>query len=426
MLEENNRDASWAKCEALRHEINILIEKEEIYWKQRSCISWLCEGDRNTKFFHAKASTRKKNLIVSLKEMDGTMIKLQSNIERVIIQHFSTLFQSSNPNAIEEVVAHIPRVVTKEMNDWLMRDFHPEEVRFSLFHMHPSKAPSLDGMTAFFFQKFWHIVGADVTNAVLSCLNSGIILRNINNTHIALIPKTKDPKLIIQYHPISLCNVLYKIISKMLVNRLKLILPNLISDTQSPFILGRLITDNILVAYETLHSMKKKRWGKIGQVAIKLDMSKTYDRVEWGYLKRVMEKMGFHAKWVQLIMACITTAHFSVLVNGKPTGYILPSKGLRQGDPLSPYLFLFCAEGLTMLLRKAETDGIIKGVVASRGGPCISHLLFADDSLLFCRASVEECQQVISLLNLYEDASGQKVNTDKTSLFFSSNIGFET
>ena len=129
--------------------------------------------------------------------------------------------------------------------------------------------------------------------------------------------------------------------------------------------------------------MKKKRWGKIGQVAIKLDISKAYDRVEWGYLKRVMEKMGFHAKWVKLIMACITTAHFSVLVNGNLTGYILPSRGLRQGDPLSPYLFLFCAEGLTMLLRKAETDGIIRGVATSRGGPCISHLLFADDSLYF-------------------------------------------
>ena len=136
--------------------------------------------------------------------------------------------------------------------------------------------------------------------------------------------------------------------------------------------------------------------------------------------------MRFHAKWVQLIMACITTAHFSVLVNGKPTGYILPSRGLRQGDPLSPYLFLFCAEGLTALLRMAKTDGIIRGVAASRGGPCISHLLFADDSLLFCCASVEECQQVISLLNLYEDASGQKVNIDKTSLFFSSNTSFET
>ena len=96
-----------------------------------------------------------------------------------------------------------------------------------------------------------------------------------------------------------------------------------------------------------------------------------------------MEKMGFYAKWVQLIMACITTAHFSVLVNGNPTGYILPSRGLRQGDLLSPYLFLFCAERLTALLRKEKTDGIIRGVAASRGGPCISHLLFADDSLYF-------------------------------------------
>ena len=127
------------------------------------------------------STKRKKNLIVSLKEMDGIVIEQQSDIERVIIQNFSTLFQSSNLNAIEEVVSHIPRVVTEEMNDWLVRDFHPENVRFALFHMHPSKAPGPDNMTAFFFQNFWHKVGADVINVVLSCLNSGIILRNINN-----------------------------------------------------------------------------------------------------------------------------------------------------------------------------------------------------------------------------------------------------
>ena len=120
-------------------------------------------------------------------------------------------------------------------------------------------------------------------------------------------------------------------------------------------------------------------------------MSKAYDQVEWGYLQRVIEKMGFHAKLVQLIMACITTAHFSVLVNGNSTGYILPSRGLRQGDPLAPYLFMFCAKGFIALLRKAKTDGIISGVATSRCGPCISHLLFADDILLFCLASVEEC-----------------------------------
>ena len=155
-------------------------------------------------------------------------------------------------------------------------------------------------------------------------------------------------------------------------------------------------------------------------------MSKVYDRVEWDYLKRVMEKMGFHAKWVQLIMACITTAQFCVLVNDNLTGYILPSRGLRQGYPLSPSLFLFCVEGLIALVRKAETNGLVRGVAASKGGPCISHLLVADDSLLFCRALVEECQQVNSLLNLYKAASGQKINANKTSLFFSSNTRLET
>ena len=132
MFEENNRDASWAECEALRHEINILIEKEEIYWKQRSRISWLREDDHNTKFFHAKASARREKKLNCLAKGNGCMvIKQQSDIESVIIQHFSTLFQSSNLNAIEEVVAHIPRVVTEEMNDWLVRDFHLEEVRFA-------------------------------------------------------------------------------------------------------------------------------------------------------------------------------------------------------------------------------------------------------------------------------------------------------
>ena len=101
---------------------------------------------------------------------------------------------------------------------------------------------------------------------------------------------------------------------------------------------------------------------------------------------------GVSCKMVQLIMACITNAHFFVLVDGNPTGYILPTRGPRQGDPLSPYLFLFYAERLTALLRKAETDGIIRGAAANKGGPCISHLVFADDILLFCRASVEECQ----------------------------------
>ena len=124
------------------------------------------------------------------------------------------------------------------------------------------------------------------------------MLRNVNFTHIALIPKTKSPESLSQFRPISLCNVIYKTISKVLANRLKVILPSIISDSQSAFVPGRLITDNIMVAFETLHYMKTKRQGRTTHMAAKLDMSKAYDRVEWRYLEDLTLKMGFHASWV--------------------------------------------------------------------------------------------------------------------------------
>ena len=152
----------------------------------------------------------------------------------------------------------------------------------------------------------------------------------------------------------------------MLANRLKLILPDIISPTQSAFVPGRLITDNVLVAYETLHTMHGRKKGKKGSMALKLDISKVYDRVEWNFLRGIMEKLGFPETWVDRVMGCVTTAQFSVLINGTPYGNFSPSRGLRQGDPLSPYLFLLCTEGFTSLLQKSELEGRIKGVSVCR------------------------------------------------------------
>ena len=158
--------------------------------------------------------------------------------------------------------------------------------------MHPSKSPRPDGMSPFFFQKFWHIIGPDVTKVVLSVLHSGKYLRKMNFTHIVLIPKKNDPQNIMEFRPISLGNVVSYIVSKVLANRVKSILPNIISDAQSAFIPDRLITDNTTVAYEMLHRMRNRRRGKIGHMAIKLDISKSYDRVEWSFVQRIMLKMG--------------------------------------------------------------------------------------------------------------------------------------
>uniref|UniRef100_A0A2N9FDK7 Reverse transcriptase domain-containing protein n=1 Tax=Fagus sylvatica TaxID=28930 RepID=A0A2N9FDK7_FAGSY len=167
--------------------------------------------------------------------------------------------------------------------------------------------------------------------------------------------------------------------------------------------------------------MHNKRAGKVGSMALKLDMSKAYDRVEWSFLKQVMVRMGFHDKWISLIMECISTVSYSLLINGEPTGHITPSRGLRQGDPISPYLFLLCTEGLNGLIRKATLQGNIHGVSLCLRGPKITNLFFAYDSLLFCRASILECQKIQEILATYEKASGQQLNRAKTTLFFSRN-----
>ena len=167
------------------------------------------------------------------------------------------------------------------------------------------------------------------------------------------------------FRPISLENVVARIISKVIANRLKLILPNVISNAQSAFVLDRLITDNTTIAFEVLHRMRNKRSGKKGQMAMKLDIGKAYDRVEWGFLRQVMQKLGFDEKWVQLAMEMVCTASYSILINGEPKGFIQPSQGIKQGDPLSPYLFLLCAEGLSGMIQKAVENRELHGVLSS-------------------------------------------------------------
>ena len=154
-------------------------------------------------------------------------------------------------------------------------------------------------------------------------------------------------------------------------------------------------------------------------MALKLDMSKAYEKVEWAFLKHLMIKMGFSTKWVSLMMECFSLVCYSILINGSPRGLLKPIRGLRQGDPLSPYLFLICAEGLNGPLNQAASNNVIRGISISGGGPCLTHLFFADDSLLFCRANRDNCGAILDILHQYEPVLGQQINRDKTTLFFS-------
>ena len=226
---------------------------------------------------------------------------------------------------------------------------------------------------------------------MLSYLKSGSILKSINHTFITLVPKVNNLERVSDLRPISLCNVIYKIFSKVIANRLKPMLNSIILETQSTFIANRLITNNISIAFESLHHMKTNCTGKKGFMAVKLDMSKAYDWVEWSFLEKILLKLGFQDSWVALIIECITTMSYSILVNGEPKGLITPSRGIRQGDPISPYLFMFCAEGLNALFRNATSRGEIQGFSVCRNGPKLTHLFFANDCMIFCKSTLEEC-----------------------------------
>ena len=241
----------------LKGEVAELLRVEEKMWQQRSHVHWMVSGDKNTSYFHNRVSQCfRRNNISELRDPQGRLTSGNDEVSGMIVEYYNKLFTSSNPHDIEEVVQFTKRVVTEDMNSCLIRNFSKDEVEIALKQMAPLKAPFPDEMPQIFFQHYWEGIGDDVVQAVVSCLNSTLIETSLNHTFITLIPKVKSPEFITEFCPIALCNILYKLVSKVLANRLKKVLPHIISESQSAFQSDKAISDNILVAFETLHHMK--------------------------------------------------------------------------------------------------------------------------------------------------------------------------
>ncbi|CAM8948389.1 unnamed protein product [Rhodiola kirilowii] len=403
--------------------------REEIFWRQRSRVEWLAEGDRNTKFFHAKASyQRKTNTIEGIQDSTGKWLKEEKDIAEQIRSYFSGLFESSIKyrdidwtQRLLDVQSRVP----DGSDSLLCGPVSDLEVQAALFQMFPTKAPGPDGFSAIFFQKYWHFLKDTIIRRITKVISEGKLEEGMNETMIVLIPKGKKPKKLEEYRPISLCNVTLKIVTKILANRLKSVLPLIISESQSAFVPGKQISDNILLAHEVLHYIKSRRKQKKGYFSLKIDMSKAYDRVEWGFLEEIRYKMGFPARWINLVMECVRTVKYKVKFNDGFIEIPQPERGLRQGDPLSPYLFLLCSEWLSSKLEADTRDRRLRGVRICRGAPVVSHLFFADDSIFFLKASRQNAHRIKRVLEEYEFISGQKINLGKSEVVFSRNTRSE-
>ncbi|KAL4318995.1 hypothetical protein GQ457_18G000180 [Hibiscus cannabinus] len=339
---------------AAKGELRHLLNTQEVYWAQHSWVLWLSAGDRNTSFFHAKASTRRrKNAIMGLHDAHDHWQTSTDVVLHIASDYLVDLFSTGPSIEIPTFLEYISPSITDDMNSTLTADFTTDDVISAFWDINPP----LD------------ILGDDFVSLCLDLLRGHAGMASVNETVIVLIPKVDEPTSMRQLRPISLCIVIYKTVSKVLVNRMKSILPSCISNTQAAFVQGRAITDNILVAHELVHTHHTSVSRSSQEAVFKLDMEKAFDQVEWPFLKVVMLRLGFAQSWVELIMHRVSSMSSRVRVRGTLSEAFLPQRGLRQGDPLSPFLFLFGTEGLSAALTVAQREGRLPGVRASKHGP---------------------------------------------------------
>eukprot|EP00253_Pinus_taeda_P016264 PITA_16264 len=349
---------------------------------------------------------------------DGEILKNHNDISALLSDHFKSISQEPPINkdeAIKELTAAIPKSITLDQNWALCREISLEEVEEAIKSMPNDKAPGLDGFTINFYKACWSIVKQEVWEVVEDSRRSGTILKFVNSTFLALIPKVEDAKTPNKFRPIALCNVIYKIISKVIANRLKTILPGIISEEQSGYVEGRQILDNILLAQEMIHSLHSRK--EVGML-MQLDLSKAYDKFSWRYLEAILGAFGFCRTWIKWILALIKSPRYSILVNGAPYVPFTPSQGIRQGDPLSPFLFVILMEGLSRTIAKKKAEGAIKFLQLIRSLPATTHQQFVNDTMLHGTPTVKEAVAYRAILDLFSHASGMEINFSKSAIFF--------
>lgn len=404
-LEENNLIAQFQDS----------LDKEEQLLQQKSRINWIKKGDSNNKFFFSSCKARwNSNKLLSLVDDTGITHTSHTMVSKVAVDYFKSLLGNSTsvdafPSDIE-----LSRLSEEQMQS-MDAQFTNTEIFNTFKFMAKNRSPGPDGLTPEFFVNTWHIIGPQVVAAIQYFFETGSLPRIINSTAISLVPKHANAIHMSHFRPISCCNVLYKCISKLLAERMRRVLPCLISKNQSAFIPGRSIGDNLLLAQSICKDYHLNEGTP--RFACKVDLRKAFDTLNWDFLFHTLRRMSFPDKYISWIHKCVTSCMISVKINGSLEGYFAGKSGLRQGDPISPYLFVISMEVLTACIKKATIADSFVYHWRTKDLQ-LTHLIFADDLLLFSKGDSNSIDLLMKGVECFSKCSGMIPNPDKSLCFF--------
>ncbi|XP_061342609.1 uncharacterized protein LOC133288807 [Gastrolobium bilobum] len=340
----------------LRTELDKTLDLEEQLWYQKDRVSWIRDGDRNTKFYHTTSVARKRrNKILPLKNSMGVWIRNDNALKSLVTNYYhQLLLEDQSARGWYTTLVNWPPLEDTEKQS-PSRHISDVEIKAAEMKMGPHKAHGPDRFHAAFYQKNWDFLQNKVCKDIRGYFEKPEDITRINDTLLIIVPKVDKPERVEQLRPIALCNVLYKIITKTIVNRLKPFMNKLISPFQTSFVPGRVIHDNVIVAQEMTHTMNRMT-GKKAIMSIKIDLVKAYDKLSWTFVNKVLTEVGIPSYLVHIIGSCISSSRFQVLWNGSASDHFNPSRGIRQGDPILPYIFVLCMDKLSHLITEAVSS----------------------------------------------------------------------
>ncbi|KAL0292755.1 UNVERIFIED_CONTAM: hypothetical protein Sradi_6976200 [Sesamum radiatum] len=397
------------------------VKLENMMLQQRAKLSWVKHGDQLSKVFFWKINSRRaRQRVYQIHTSEGECLTEMNKVTEEFISVFQTLLGGNRRRRsidLRWLCSDARYVLSTVEGERLIVVVTEEEIKEAFFDISEESAPSPDGYTLLFFKAAWPIIGGDVCKAVQDFFVSGRLLKQINATTLTMIPKVQMPSKVSDYRPIACCNVIYKAITKVMVKRMQQVLHLIVDQSQNAFVLGRSIANSILLAQELLAGYNQVKLPP--RCTIKADIQKAYDSIEWDFLLASLKLFNFPQKFIDWVEQCISKVMISISLNGSLYGFFPSSRGLRQGDPISPYLFVIVMEVWRILLHKrvqAATDFHYHWKCKEQA---ILNLCFADDVLIFCKGTVQSVRVIKAVLDEFASASGLKVNPNKSQVILS-------